>query len=286
MLGSSEWLSLRLANLDIPKSVRIAVSELSACCISLAYFAHDHDTISGMEDAPADMRPNNIAEPVIDSFDFAENFATDKTFSTRDDLLKWVRGEAVKLGFTIIISKSDNGSDKRKQTLVLGCERGGVYRESKKKLKGQDIIRSIKCECPFRLRGYFLSSGVWKITVVCGKHNHETTKDLEGHLIPRRLNMEDRKLVEEMTSNMVQPKNILMTLKKRSYDNVANIKHIYNARHRYKKGEMQHMMDLLVEGGNVPNEGHPDISITEELEAIQVQYNSILFLFWYLTCLN
>jgi hypothetical protein len=49
---------------------------------------------------------------------------------------------------------------------------------------------------------------------------------------------------------------------------------------------MQHMMDLLVEGGNVPNEGHPDISITEELEAIQVQYNSILFLFWYLTCLN
>ncbi|KAK2452912.1 protein FAR1-RELATED SEQUENCE [Trifolium repens] len=226
-----------------------------------------------MEDAPAEMRPNNIAEPVIDYFDFAENFATDKTFSTRDDLLKWVRGEAVKLGFTIIISKSDNGSDKRKQTLVLGCERGGVYRENKKKLKGQDT-RSIKCECPFRLRGYFLSSGVWKITVVCGKHNHETTKDLEGHLIPRRLNMEDRKLVEEMTSNMVQPKNILMTLKKRSYDNVANIKHIYNARHRYKKGEMQHMMDLLVEGGNVPNEGHPDISITEELEAIQVRFNN------------
>ncbi|WJX16270.1 hypothetical protein P8452_06321 [Trifolium repens] len=103
-------------------------------------------TSISMEDAPADMRPNNIAEPVIDSFDFAENFATDKTFSTRDDLLKWVRGEAVKLGFTIIISKSDNGSDKRKQTLVLGCERGGVYRESKKKLKGQDIIRSIKCD--------------------------------------------------------------------------------------------------------------------------------------------
>ncbi|KAK2398997.1 hypothetical protein QL285_048877 [Trifolium repens] len=141
MLGSSEWLSLRLANLDIPKSVRIAVSELPACCISLAYFAHDHDTISGMEDAPADMRPNNIAEPVIDSFDFAENFATDKTFSTRDDLLKWVRGEAVKYNKSI-------------------------------------------------------------------------------------------------------------------------------------KGEMQHLMNLWVEGDDVPNEGHPDISITEELEAIQVRFNN------------
>ncbi|CAJ2675026.1 uncharacterized protein LOC123915382 [Trifolium pratense] len=229
-----------------------------------------------MEDAPADLRPNNIAEPVVDSLDFAKNFATDDKFSTRDDLLKWVRGEALKLGFAIIIAKSDNGSDTRKQTLVLGCERGGVYRKRQKKLKGQDR-RTIKCECPFRLRGYFLSSGVWKITVVCGKHNHEMKKDLEGHPIARRLNIEDIKLVQEMTSNRVQPKNILMTLKKRRYDNVANIKHIYNVRHRYNKsikGEMQHLMDLLVEGDDVPNEGHPDISLTEEWEAIQVRFNN------------
>ncbi|PNX99440.1 otubain [Trifolium pratense] len=102
-------------------------------------------TSTSMEDAPADLRPNNIAEPVVDSLDFAKNFATDDKFSTRDDLLKWVRGEALKLGFAIIIAKSDNGSDTRKQTLVLGCERGGVYRKRQKKLKGQDR-RTIKCD--------------------------------------------------------------------------------------------------------------------------------------------
>jgi hypothetical protein len=29
-----------------------------------------------------------------------------------------------------------------------------------------------KCECLFRLHGYFLVSIKWKLTVVCGEHNH------------------------------------------------------------------------------------------------------------------
>jgi hypothetical protein len=40
-----------------------------------------------------------------------------------------------KVGFTIVIEKSDKGSDRRKPFFVLGCERGDVYKEPKRKLR-------------------------------------------------------------------------------------------------------------------------------------------------------
>jgi len=51
------------------------------------------------------------------------------------------------------IDKYDSGSGGRKQTFVLGCERGGEYKEIKK-LKRQNTY-SRKCGCPFWLRGIF-----------------------------------------------------------------------------------------------------------------------------------
>jgi hypothetical protein len=55
--------------------------------------------------------------------DTSAQFATAITYKERDELIKWVRGEAEKLGFTIVIVKSDYGADRRKQSFVLGCER-------------------------------------------------------------------------------------------------------------------------------------------------------------------
>lgn len=222
--------------------------------------------LSGMEDPSADLNPNS-AEPVVESLDFAKHFATDKEFSTRDDLLKWVRGEAAKLGFGIVISKSNNRGT---QTLMLECKRSGVY---KKQSKRQDT-RFKKCECPFRLRGYFLSSGVWEITVMCGKHNHEMMENLEDHPIAGRLNEEEMKLVHEMTINTVRPKNILMTLKKRRADDGITIKQIYNARSRYNKSMKGPKSEELVDDDGAPKEDRPDISILPELEAIQIRFNN------------
>ena len=57
-----------------------------------------------------------------------------------------------------------------------------------------------------------------------------------------------------MTNNMVAPRNILSTLKKRRKILALNAKHIYNARYKMKKAdrgprtEMQHLMKCLVEG--------------------------------------
>ncbi|XP_045810541.1 uncharacterized protein LOC123904983 [Trifolium pratense] len=51
----------------------------------------------------------------------------------------------------MVIVKSDNGSYLRKNTLVLGCSRGGAYKEPKRKLKKEDTTTR-KLNCPFRLR--------------------------------------------------------------------------------------------------------------------------------------
>jgi hypothetical protein len=40
-------------------------------------------------------------------------------------LIDWCKSEAAKVGFTIVIEKSDNGNNKGKSYFVLVCERGG-----------------------------------------------------------------------------------------------------------------------------------------------------------------
>nr|XP_004487787.1 uncharacterized protein LOC101493994 [Cicer arietinum] len=100
----------------------------------------------------SDLKPY-ITEPLVEGVDFGKYFITDKKYSVRDDLIAWVHCEAVKLGFSVVITNSDHGSNCRKQFFVLGCERGGVYKGTKKKLK-REKTGSCKCDCPFRLRGY------------------------------------------------------------------------------------------------------------------------------------
>jgi hypothetical protein len=63
-------------------------------------------------------------------------------------LLTWVRDEARKLGFTVVIGKSNNKGNGRKQFVTLICERGGSYTMFKK-LSMHKIVGSVKCNCPF-----------------------------------------------------------------------------------------------------------------------------------------
>jgi hypothetical protein len=70
-----------------------------------------------------------------------------------------------------VIVNSDYGDGNRKQKLVLGCKRGGVYKRTSKKLKFEET-GTRKYGCSFKLCGYFLASKEWKITVVNDTHNH------------------------------------------------------------------------------------------------------------------
>ncbi|KAK2353506.1 protein FAR1-RELATED SEQUENCE [Trifolium repens] len=143
--------------------------------------------------------PPESGPPAI-HFDCSSSFLREEAFKTRDDLLKWVRKVAAGLKFAVVIVNSDYGDGKRKQKLVLGCERGGAYKRTSKKPKFEET-GTRKCGCPFMLRGYFYNTSKdWHLSVVNGVHNHEFDKGLDGHLVEGRLKPEEKALVAEMTS--------------------------------------------------------------------------------------
>ncbi|GAU16253.1 hypothetical protein TSUD_298850 [Trifolium subterraneum] len=84
----------------------------------------------------------------------------------------------------------------------------------------------------------------WKLSVICGEHNHEMAKTLEGHTLAGRLKPEEKECVQELTRNLVPPKNILTTLRGRNPDSKANMKQVYNARER-TVGELKTIQDFF-----------------------------------------
>lgn len=126
-------------------------------------------------------------------------------------MLQWIHTKAGKLGFDIVIKRSDNGYDRRHTFLTLSCERSGKYTNPIWKLK-QDGTGSRKCECPIKLHEYLMVNNTWIFNVICGIHNHDMCRKLIGHPIAFRLKDEEKDIVSNMKLNMVQPKNILATL--------------------------------------------------------------------------
>jgi len=173
-------------------------------------------------------------------------------------MLNWARDVAKENGFVLIILRSETSTkstrntrrNQRKTFVILGCDRSGKYRGLYKNALSQKVNNTRKCECPFRLRGKALKKAEgWTIKVMCGCHNHELEETLVGHPYAGRLSAEEKSLVDDMTKNMMKPKDILLTLKDYNMDNVTTIKQIYNARHAYRssqKGlEMQYLLKLL-----------------------------------------
>ncbi|XP_045794240.1 protein FAR1-RELATED SEQUENCE 5-like [Trifolium pratense] len=194
-----------------------------------------------------DIAQPNVVEPTNILVNTANYFFKCEKYKVRDEMIEWCKKEAIKAGFTMVIVKSDNGSYRRKKTLVLGCSRGGAYKEPNRKLKKEDTATR-KLNCPFRLRGYFLASEEWRLSVVCGEHNHKLAKNLEGHTLAGRLKPEEKECVQELSKNLVAPKNILSTLRGRNPDIKTSMKQIYNVRQRLKKdarGEMSELQQLM-----------------------------------------
>ncbi|PNX76807.1 hypothetical protein L195_g032766, partial [Trifolium pratense] len=160
------------------------------------------------------------------------------------------------------VGKFDSGDDKRKPFFVLGCERGGKYVSTNKKLKF-DQTRTRKCGCPFLLRDYYLASKVWRLSVVNGTHNHKLDKELEGHLEVGRLKPNEKGFLDEMTRNLVTPRNIISTLKDRDPENKTSAKQIYNARHRLVvEDRVEHLQDIFFAHSKFsPREKHTEVIV-------------------------
>jgi len=164
-----------------------------------------------------------------------------------------VRKVAFRLGFVVVILRSDKTTDQqgRKTFVLLGCERSGKYMKYRNDLE-VSITGTKKCDCPFRLRGKPISNEEgWVLKVICGLHNPDLTETLVGHPYASRLKPVEHVLVVDMAKSLVKPSNILLTLKQNNEDNVTTIKQLYNARYTYKRSlrgsrtALQQLMMLL-----------------------------------------
>src|SRR3954471_8538221 len=186
---------------------------------------------------PAIVNVNNDlaidVNPMINAVDVRQEFTNDRSFGSREHLIDWVRNEASKLGFGIVILRSDNGNSRRKSFVVLNCKQGGSYAQSNRVLKHEDP-GSRKCGCPFKLRATRRVDDLWRLTVICGIHNHALDAKLHGHPMACRLSREETNVISDLTIVKVAPRNILADLKRKESDRVSNIKQVYNVRHNIK----------------------------------------------------
>ncbi|RDX82859.1 hypothetical protein CR513_36299, partial [Mucuna pruriens] len=226
-------------------------TELLRTPIELKSDIEDH---VGKMSEEVNMPTNGAANKTVDCSDA---FNTTEVFPSRDAMLNWAREVAKENGFVLVILRSETytGSNKRnnkrKTYVTLGCERSGKYRPYKSALSSKAGTK--KCECPFRLRGKALKKDEgWIVKVMCGCHNHDLGETLVvGHSYAGRLSAEEKSLVNDLTKNMVEPRNILLTLKDHNVHNVSTIRQIYNARQAYRssqkgpKTEMRHLLRLL-----------------------------------------
>src|ERR1044072_6748584 len=151
----------------------------------------------------------------------------------------------------VVTVKSDYGGGKRKEIVILGCERSGKYKPYKGKLT-LGSTRTRKIECPFKLKGRpSKREGCWKLKVMCGFHNHVLPLSLNGHAYPGRLNCVEKHILKEMVDVSVKPQLLLDSLKEKTSNNLTTIHQIYSASKRYKKTkrvphtEMQYLMQML-----------------------------------------
>jgi len=105
--------------------------------------------------------------------DTASFFTTNARWREREELLTWVRGQGVKAGFGVCIDKSVF----KRSYLTMQCERSGIYKPPKTRKKPNiESIDSRKCNCPFRLKGFFdKETNDWWLAMLCGMHNHCNT---------------------------------------------------------------------------------------------------------------
>jgi hypothetical protein len=136
---------------------------------------------------------------------------------------------------------------------MMQCERSGEYKPPKTRKKPNlQATGSRKCECLFRLHGFFGNDTIdWWDAMLSGIHNHELALKLASHLLAGSIKEEEKRRVNDMTKSLAVPRNILMDLKEKNKESLTTIKQVYNMRTRWHKGvrgdktKMQYLISKL-----------------------------------------
>ncbi|XP_021734824.1 protein FAR1-RELATED SEQUENCE 5-like [Chenopodium quinoa] len=189
------------------------------------------------------------------AIDYSEYFTTTTIFSTRKAMLDWVIEVGKMHNMVIIIARSQVKVIKA----TLTCERAGKYRLSKSgvPVDVEKFTGTKKMMCPFRLQAKEHVGGGWSVFVRHGIHNHKLPDYNEGRAIISKLSKDDLSLVQELSKSHVQPHQIMNILKTVNKKTLITVKHIYNARQKFKteslggRSVMQQLMKLIVDNGYI-----------------------------------
>ncbi|GER42094.1 methylmalonate-semialdehyde dehydrogenase, partial [Striga asiatica] len=161
------------------------------------------------------------------------------SFIDREELIQHVGEFAVSQGYVVTIKQS-----KKERIVVLGCDRGGVYRDRRKPVDEaqSEPIRKRKSgsrltNCPFELVGK-KEDGLWVLSVKNGSHNHEPMKDMSEHPSARRFNEKEIILIKEMTEAGLKPRQILKKLRQTNPELSSTPKHVYNVKAKLRQGNL------------------------------------------------
>ncbi|XP_027365464.1 methylmalonate-semialdehyde dehydrogenase [acylating], mitochondrial-like [Abrus precatorius] len=159
------------------------------------------------------------------------------TFVDREELIQHVGDFAVSQGYVVTIKQS-----KRDKIVVLGCDRGGVYRNRRKPVEESSAEQSRKrksgsrlTNCPFEAVGK-KDDGLWVLTIKNGTHNHEPLKDMSEHPSARRFTEEEVFRIKEMTDAGLKPRQILKRLRQSNPELLSTPKHVYNVKAKLRQG--------------------------------------------------
>lgn len=156
------------------------------------------------------------------------------TFQDREGLIQHVREFGASQGYVVTIKKS-----RRDRRVILGCDRGGVYRNRRKinesKRKRKACTRLINC--PFEAIGK-KDDDVWVLTVRNGDHNHEPLRDMSEHPYSRRFTGDEVRQIKVMTEAGIKPRQVLEALKQSNPDLQSTPRHLYNLKAKIRQGKL------------------------------------------------
>ncbi|KAH1083219.1 hypothetical protein J1N35_022980 [Gossypium stocksii] len=127
-------------------------------------------------------------------------------FESHEELMQWVQNTTFSLGYIIVTRRSKAKENGVVFYVTLICDRGSEYKfkESSKKSSTK------KTNSKFRLVGSYLKQYDGRtLRVICDQHSHPPTQHMEGHAYARRLKENEKKLLLDLTSKNVTPRDIL-----------------------------------------------------------------------------
>lgn len=178
-----------------------------------------------------------------------------QVFRSQEQLMEWAQSTSIPLGYVLVKGRSNKNSAGYTIRVLLMCDRGGVPRD--RGSTGARAAFSKKCNCPFKLQGYFDSPYGWRVNVKEHRHNHLPLENLVGHAYARRLSVDERKWVELAAQMNNPPREIFAKLKENFPNNLSTVKDIYNlvekiradAAERVGNTPMQVMLSVLLVNG-------------------------------------